>query len=97
MTFSIRLTDNAIKDLDHYRKNERRLISDGIAQFLAEDANVETRRRKPLRPNPISSWELRIDNYRVFYDFEEDDKVKVVAVGHKEHNDLYIRGKKVEL
>ena len=30
-------------------------------------------------------------------DFEEDDQVKVVAVGHKEHNDLYIRGRKVEL
>jgi len=40
---------------------------------------------------------LRIDDYRVFYDLEEEDQVKVVAVGHKEHNDLYIRGKKVEL
>jgi mRNA-degrading endonuclease RelE of RelBE toxin-antitoxin system len=40
---------------------------------------------------------LRIDNYRVFYGFEEDGNVKVVAVGHKKHNDLYIRGKKVDL
>jgi hypothetical protein len=41
--------------------------------------------------------ELRIDNYRVFYDFEGDDIVKVIAVGHKEHNALLIRGRKVEL
>jgi mRNA-degrading endonuclease RelE of RelBE toxin-antitoxin system len=97
MKFAIRLTDSAIEDLDYFRKNERRVIADGIALFLTHEANVETRRRKPLRPNRIASWELRIDDYRVFYDLEGDDGVKVVAVGHKEHNDLYIRGKKVEL
>jgi mRNA-degrading endonuclease RelE of RelBE toxin-antitoxin system len=97
MQFSIHLTDSAIEDLDFFRKNERQIIADGIALFLTHDANVETRRRKPLRRNRLAQWELRIDDYRVFYDFEEADAVKVVAVGHKEHNDLYIRGKKVEL
>jgi len=97
MAFSIHLTDSAIEDLDYFRKNERQIIADGIALFLTQDANVETRRRKPLRRNRLAQWELRIDDYRVFYDFEEGDAVKVVAVGHKEHNDLYIRGKKVEL
>src|SRR6266498_541477 len=97
MKFSIRLTDSAVEDLDYFRKNERRLIADGIALFLTHDANVETRRRKRLRPNRIAPWELRIDDYRVFYDVAEDDEVKVVAVGYKEHNDLYIRGAKVEL
>lgn len=97
MQFSIRLTESAIEDLDYFRKNERRMIAEGIALFLTHDANVETRRRKPLRPNRIAPWELRIDEYRVFYDFEEDDQVKVVPVGHKAHNDLYIRGRKVEL
>ena len=97
MNFSVRLTDSAIEDLDFFRKNKRRIISNGIALFLTQDANVETRRRKPLRPNRIAQWVLRIDDYRVFYDFEGDDMVKIVAVGHKEHNDLYIRGRKVEL
>ena len=97
MTFSIRLTESAIEDLDYFRKNERQIISDGIALFLANDANVETRRRKPLRPNRLASWELRIDDYRVFYDLEGDDQVKIIAVGHKEHNDLFIRGSQVEL
>ncbi len=97
MQFSIELTESAIEDLDFFRKNERQIISDGIALFLTHDANVETRRRKPLRPNPLAHWELRIDDYRVFYALEEDDKVKIVAVGYKEHNDLFIRGKKVEL
>jgi mRNA-degrading endonuclease RelE of RelBE toxin-antitoxin system len=97
MNFSIRLTNSAIGDLDFFRKKERRVISNSIALFLTHDANVETKRRKPLRPNQLSQWELRIDDYRVFYDFEPDNIVKVVAVGYKEHNDLYIRGKKVEL
>ena len=86
-----------MEDLDFFRKKERRIISNGIALYLTHDANVETRRRKPLQPNRVAQWELRIEDYRVFYDFEEDDIVKIVAVGHKRHNDLYVRGKKVEL
>lgn len=70
MEFSIRLTKSAIEDLDYFRKNERRVISDGIALFMTHDANVETKRRKRLRPNKMAKWELRIDDYRVFYDFE---------------------------
>jgi mRNA interferase RelE/StbE len=97
MRFSLRLTDSAVEDLDYFRKNERKVISDGIAPFLTHDANVESRRRKPLRPNRIAPWELRIGDYRVFYDFEQHDQVKIVAVGHKEHNDLHIRGAKVDL
>src|SRR6266496_1623632 len=97
MKFTIRLTDSAVEDLDYFRKNERRMIADGVALFLTHDANVETKRRKPLRPNRTAQWELRLDDFRVFYDFEEEDVVKVVAVGHKEHNDLYLRGKKAEL
>jgi mRNA-degrading endonuclease RelE of RelBE toxin-antitoxin system len=97
MKFSIRLTDSAIEDLDYFSKSQRRRISDGIGLFLTHDANLATRRRKPLRPNRLAPWELRINNYRVFYDFEGNDKLKVVAVGFKQHNDLYIRGKKVEL
>ena len=101
MRFAIRLTDSAIEDLDYFRKNERRTISESLELFLSHDADVETKRRKRLRPNRISKWELRIDDYRVFYDIEYDiegnDLVKVVAVGNKTHNELYIRGEKVEL
>src|SRR5204862_2795634 len=97
MKFSIRLTDSAVEDLDYFRKTERRMIADGIALFLTHDADVETRRRKPLRPNRLAQWELRLGEFRVFYDFEEESTVKIVAVGHKEHNDLFIRGEKAEL
>jgi mRNA-degrading endonuclease RelE of RelBE toxin-antitoxin system len=59
---------------------------------LAVDADVESKRRKPLRPNPVAPWELRIGAFRTFYEIEEDRDVRVLAIGHKEHNDLFIRG-----
>lgn len=71
MKFFIRLTESAIEDLDFFRRNKRRIISNGIALFLTHDANVETRRRKPLRRNRIAPWELRIDEYRAFMTLKE--------------------------
>ena len=97
MRFVIRLTKTALGDLNHYRKYDRRFIADGIAVHLTHDADVETRRRKQLEPNPIAPWELRLGEFRVFYELEDDKTVKIVAIGHKEHNDLHIRGVRVEL
>jgi hypothetical protein len=39
---------------------------------------------------------LRIERFRIFYVIE-GNQVNVVAVGHKEHNELSIRGNKVEV
>ena len=46
----------------------------------------------------LADWELRVGRYRVFYDIDENAHVvRIIAVGYKEHNDLYIEGKKFEL
>jgi mRNA-degrading endonuclease RelE of RelBE toxin-antitoxin system len=60
-------------------------------------AAAETKRRKKLDPNSIAPWELRIDQYRIFYDIDFGSLIKVIAIGYKDHNELYIRGKKVDL
>jgi len=39
---------------------------------------------------------LRIGGYRVFYEVRVGGVVRVLAVGHKRHNELFIRGQKVE-
>ncbi|MFL5800765.1 MAG: type II toxin-antitoxin system RelE family toxin [Roseiflexaceae bacterium] len=96
MTFTVKLTPSAREDIRYFKAYEQRIISDGIRAHLTRDALVETNRRKFLEPNNLAPWELRIDNYRIFYDVE-DDTINVRAVGYKEHNDLYIRGKKVAL
>lgn len=55
---------------------------------------METQNRKPLRPNPLASWELRIDDLRVYYDVEEDpeQRVDIVAIGIKRRNRVFIAG-----
>ena len=92
MRFEIKFTRNADGDLDHYGVYEQKLISDGVERFLEIDANVETRRHKQLRSNPMSPWELRLGKYRVFYEVQAGAVVRVLAVGHKVHNELFIRG-----
>jgi mRNA-degrading endonuclease RelE of RelBE toxin-antitoxin system len=97
MEYEISLTESAKKDIAFFEASDQRVIVAGIITHLKTDAEIETRRRKQLRPNPVAPWELRIDKFRVFYSIEEGAKLKVVAVGHKEHNDLYIQRKKVQL
>jgi len=95
--FQVILTPSADEDLKYYRTFEQRVIIDSIKVHLRTDANVATKRRKRLAEHPVAPWELRVGNYRVFYQLEGEARVKVVAVGHKEHNDLFIRGKAVYL
>ena len=95
MRFEVRLVPNAERDLDFYTAREQRIILDAICKFLEVDANIEGKRRKQLRPNRLAPWELRIGEYRVFYHIREGQLVRVLAVGHKEHNQLLIRGKRV--
>lgn len=96
--FEVVVTPRALEDLRVFRKAEQRTILDALEEQLTAQPLVQTRNRKPLRPNNLSSWEMRIGVYRVFYDVaQEDNKVTVKAVGRKEHNKLFIRGEEYEL
>lgn len=97
MPFQINLTPDAEEDLAYFKAHERRIILDGIKTHLRFEADQESKRRKKLDPNPLAPWELRIGNYRVFYDVEEATAIWITTIGWKEHNDLFIRGKKVRL
>lgn len=95
--FRIDLSDSALDDLRLLRKSEQVLILDSLEPFLHEPT-TETRRRKPLRSNPIATWELKIDRFRVFYDVDAESEVVLVkAVGWKDHNTLYIQGEERQL
>lgn len=96
--FQAEFTASAYDDLLHMRKFEQSLILDAIEEQLSTEPATPTRRRKPLRTNELSDWELRIGRYRVFYDIvPENDVVKIKAIGWKEHNVLFIRGKEFVL
>jgi mRNA-degrading endonuclease RelE of RelBE toxin-antitoxin system len=75
------------------------IVFDAIDSQLIHEPRVETRNRKPMRPNPIAPWELRVQNMRVYYDVETDpeQRVIVMAIGVKDHNRIRIGGKDIEL
>ena len=97
MKFHIEIKPGAEQDLEYYSPYVQRVIVKTILAQLKIDADIQTKRRKQLRPNPIAPWELRIGDYRVFYEIEKKQNVNILAIGHKEHNTLLIRGKEVEL
>ncbi|MBI5525534.1 MAG: type II toxin-antitoxin system RelE/ParE family toxin [Deltaproteobacteria bacterium] len=97
MKFDVRFVPSADEDLGYYQVREQRIILDAVGRFLEVDADVESKRRKQLRPNPLTPWELRIGDYRVFYEIKPTGLVRVLAVGHKVHNDLFVRGERVEI
>ena len=78
---------------------ERSTALDAIERQLLHEPLVETRNRKPLRPNPIAPWELRVGNLRAFYEVipGEPGVVRILAVGKKERNIVRIAGEEVEL
>ena len=96
MPFTIIIKPTAEGDILYYRVNEQRTIISGIKIHLLAQPDVASNRKKQLRLNTIAPWELRIDIYRIFYELH-GAMIFVVAVGHKVHNKLYIRGKEVDL
>ena len=96
--YQIEVTDEAKADLYYYTAFERKIITEEIRNQISQQPLIETRNRKKLRDNPIASWELRSNKYRIFYEVNETSrKVTIVAIGHKEHNILLINGKEVKI
>lgn len=98
--FDIDFTQSAADNVRIYRKFDQQIILDGIEQQLRFEPTKGTSKRKRLGDNELSDWELRIGKFRVFYNVESDDRgqfVKVTAVGHKEHNKLFIGSREVQL
>lgn len=88
--------------LSHFRvltARQRVTVLDAVDVQLAHEPAVETRNRKPMRPNPLAPWELRIGDLRVYYDVEDvpEPKVYIRAIGIKERNRVRIAGKEFEL
>ncbi len=90
MAFDILLRELAKKELKAIRIHDRRWILEEIDEQLRHEPQKLTRNRKPL-PNVSSDfefdpplWELRVGDYRVFYDVNEaDETVQVRAVRWK--------------
>lgn len=96
--FEIRFSPEAFDHLVAIRAFDRRRITSEIRAQLRQEPAVETRNRKPLRPNNLAAWELRIDTFRVFCDVVNDEAVvNVVAIGYKVGSRLFVQGEPYEL
>ncbi len=99
MPYRIEYSPEAFDHLQGLSVRDQRTVVDGVDEQLAHEPLVETRNRKPMRPNPIAPWELRIGRLRVYYEVKEDPDpvVTVLAVGVKERNVVRIGGEEVNL
>lgn len=86
----------------HFRclsKRQRVTVLDAVEKQLQSQPDVETRNRKPMRPNSLAPWELRIGSLRVYYDFENspDRVVYIRAIGIKDRKNVRIGREVIKL
>ncbi|MBI3468970.1 MAG: addiction module toxin RelE [Planctomycetes bacterium] len=87
------MTEGAEADIEWFTAYARRIILDGIDAHLRYQPTQGTKRLKPLRPNPVAGWELRLGDYRVLYDVDEEHRVvSVQVVGEKRGIRLIVQG-----
>ena len=98
MAFEVLFEPDAIEHLQSLSARDRTTVLDAVRKQLTHTPTRETRNRKQLQPNPLARWELRVGSFRVFYDcIESQQRVRVLAIGRKEHQRLLIAGKEYEL
>ena len=88
--FAIRFAESVEEDLRKTRIYYRNGILDGIEEQLAHEPDSRTKNRKllenliPSRHTVTPVWELRVGEYRVFYDISSNGSaVYVRAVRRK--------------
>jgi mRNA-degrading endonuclease RelE of RelBE toxin-antitoxin system len=77
---------------------DRRIVLDGIEELLGHQPVLETRNRKPMRPNALATWKLRLGDLRVYYHCTEARRrVEIVAIGVKKRQEIWIGGERIKL
>jgi mRNA-degrading endonuclease RelE of RelBE toxin-antitoxin system len=91
--FTIIVTEGAESDLGSLTPYVQRLILDGLAVHLSRLPTETTRRIKSLRTNSVAEWELRLGDYRVLYNVNDQERtVTVQVIGEKVGNRLIVQG-----
>lgn len=101
--FILDFAPETIDHLDAIERKYHRLIEKTIDDRLRYTPEQETRNRKPLeRPTYFgATWELRFganNRFRVFYEVDAAEQmVRILAIGEKEGNRLFIGGEEVQI
>ena len=99
MAYQIEFAKAVKAHFDVLTAGQRSSVLDAIERQLTNEPSAETRNRKPLRPNPVAPWELRVQDLRVFYEVNEGPPalVQILAVGIKRRDTLRIGGQEIKL
>jgi mRNA-degrading endonuclease RelE of RelBE toxin-antitoxin system len=98
LMFEIIILPPARSAIVKLRRFDQRRVVEAIEKQLVEQPTHQTRNRKKLRPNKLAEWELRVGEFRVFYEVNAAEGVVwVVNVGYKEHGQLFLDDKEYDL
>lgn len=99
MAYQIEFAKAVKRHLEVLTAGQRSTVLDAIERQLTNEPSKETRNQKPLRPNPVAPWELRVRELRVFYEVSEGPPavVRILAVGVKTREALRIGGEEIKL
>jgi len=97
--YAIEFAASVEEHLTHLTASERVRTLHAIQTRLRHEPLASSRNRKPLRPNSLAPWQLRIGPLRVFYEIDRTDRavVRILAVGKKTNNVLRIGGRDIKL
>jgi mRNA-degrading endonuclease RelE of RelBE toxin-antitoxin system len=96
--YEVRFSEDAERHLRELSARDRRTLVRAIEEQLVHQPTIPTRNRKQLRPNALAAWELRVQEFRVLYNVDEEViLVLVVAVAVKDGNRFIIDGEEYPL
>jgi mRNA-degrading endonuclease RelE of RelBE toxin-antitoxin system len=99
VTYRIEYSPAAEEHLRALTARQQAIVLDAVDRKLSHEPAVETRNRKPMRPNPVAPWELRVGGLRVYYDVDNEPEavVRILAVGVKERHRVRIGREVIDL
>ena len=98
MAYSFSFALAAEEHLARLSARDRAMVLAAIKGKLTHEPNSPARNRKPLQPNNLAEWELRVGEFRVYYDLDLVEKLVLVkAVGVKNRDQVWIGGERVDL
>jgi mRNA-degrading endonuclease RelE of RelBE toxin-antitoxin system len=88
LRYEIDFDQEAVDELAALRPFDRVTILDAIEAALRHEPLTPSRHRKPVIPVDITveagiTWELRVGDFRVYYDVDPPANVVVIRIVHK--------------
>ena|SRR5437764_7174306 len=98
MPYRLDISPDAESHLIPLRKFDQTRIVNAMETQLTHEPLKPSRNRTPMRSNLIATWELRVANFRVYYDVNEPEQMVLIrAIGIKQHGSVSIGGEEVDL